>query len=33
HATGAQVWALAQRIRDTVHNRFGVSLEPEPIIL
>ena len=33
HATGAQVWALATRIRDAVSARFGVTLEPEPIIL
>jgi UDP-N-acetylmuramate dehydrogenase len=33
HATGAQVWALATRIRDAVQNRFGIGLEPEPLIL
>jgi len=33
HATGAQVWGLATRIRDTVTRRFGVTLEPEPLIL
>ena len=33
HATGAEVWALAGRIRDTVAARFGISLEPEPLIL
>jgi UDP-N-acetylmuramate dehydrogenase len=33
HATGAQVWALALRIRDAVAARFGITLEPEPIIL
>jgi UDP-N-acetylmuramate dehydrogenase len=33
HATGAQVWQLAVRIRDAVSARFGVTLEPEPIIL
>ncbi|RYD16885.1 MAG: UDP-N-acetylmuramate dehydrogenase [Lysobacteraceae bacterium] len=32
-ATGAQLWALAQRVRDGVHARFGVELEPEPIVL
>ena len=32
-ATGAQLWALAQRVRDGVANRFGVLLEPEPIIV
>ena len=33
HATGAQVWALASRIRDAVAARFGITLEPEPLIL
>jgi UDP-N-acetylmuramate dehydrogenase len=33
HATGAQIWALASRIRDAVNNRFGIALEPEPLIL
>jgi len=33
HATGAEVWALAGRIRDAVAARFGITLEPEPIIL
>ena len=32
-ATGAQIWALAQRIVRTVYERFGVTLEPEPIIV
>lgn len=32
-ATGAQIWALAQHIRDTVGKRFGVLLEPEPIVV
>jgi UDP-N-acetylmuramate dehydrogenase len=32
-ATGAQIWALAQRIRETVKERFGVLLEPEPIVI
>ncbi|MGE0582057.1 MAG: UDP-N-acetylmuramate dehydrogenase [Steroidobacteraceae bacterium] len=32
-ASGAQLWALAQRVRDTVRERFGVDLEPEPRIL
>ena len=32
-ATGAQLLALAWRIRDSVAARFGVRLEPEPIIL
>ena len=33
HASGAQVWALASRIREAVNARFGVLLEPEPIVL
>ena len=32
-ATGAQIWALAQRIQDTVKQRFGVMLEPEPVVI
>lgn len=33
NANGAEVWALAVRIRDAVMARFGITLEPEPIIL
>lgn len=33
HATGAQIWGLAGRIRDAVAQRFGITLEPEPVIL
>ena len=33
HATGAQLWALAQRVRDGVRERFGVVLEPEPRVI
>jgi UDP-N-acetylmuramate dehydrogenase len=33
HATGAQIWALAQRITDAVRQRFGVQLEPEPVVI
>ncbi|MGH8215294.1 MAG: UDP-N-acetylmuramate dehydrogenase [Rhodanobacteraceae bacterium] len=33
HATGAELWALARRVRDSVHQRFGVMLEPEPRII
>ncbi len=33
HATGGQVWALAQRVQATVAGRFGLMLEPEPIIV
>lgn len=32
-ASGADVWALAQRVRGRVRERFGVELEPEPIVL
>ena len=32
-ATGAQVLALAERIRLSVRERFGVTLEPEPLIV
>ena len=32
-ASGAQIWALAQKIRHAVNLRFGVSLEPEPLVL
>ncbi len=32
-ATGAQIWALALRIREAVRNRFGVELEPEPVVI
>ena len=33
NATGAQLWALAQRVRKGVHERFGVVLEPEPRVI
>ncbi|MBS0431900.1 MAG: UDP-N-acetylmuramate dehydrogenase [Proteobacteria bacterium] len=32
-ATGAQLWALAQRVREGVRARFDVALEPEPRII
>lgn len=32
-ATGAQLWALALRIQDSVRQRFGVELEPEPRVV
>ena len=31
-ATGAEVMALAKAIQDSVHARFGVQLEMEPIV-
>jgi len=33
HASGAQLWALAQRVRDGVRGRFDVELEPEPRVV
>jgi UDP-N-acetylmuramate dehydrogenase len=33
HATGAQLLGLARRIADSVRERFGVALEPEPRIV
>ncbi|WP_206953803.1 UDP-N-acetylmuramate dehydrogenase [Trinickia acidisoli] len=32
-ATGAQVLALAQAIQDDVRERFGIRLEPEPVVV
>ena len=32
-ATGAQVLALAQAIQDDVRERYGVRLEPEPVVV
>ncbi len=32
-ATGAQLWALAQRVRAGVRERFGILLEPEPRVI
>ena len=32
-ASGAQVWTLAQRVQETVAERFGIKLEPEPIVV
>jgi UDP-N-acetylmuramate dehydrogenase len=31
--TGRDLLALAARIADTVHQRFGVRIEPEPVVL
>ena len=32
-ASGSEIWALAERIRETVATRFGVDLEAEPLVL
>ncbi|MDQ2070074.1 UDP-N-acetylmuramate dehydrogenase [Natronospira bacteriovora] len=32
-ASGAEVWAVARTVMDTVADRFGVQLEPEPLVL
>ena len=32
-ATGAQIWSLAERILDSVMEKFSILLEPEPRIL
>jgi UDP-N-acetylmuramate dehydrogenase len=32
-ATGQELWAFAQRVIDGVQARFGVRLEPEPILI
>jgi len=32
-ATGAELLALARRIADSVHARFGIAIEPEPRIV
>jgi UDP-N-acetylmuramate dehydrogenase len=33
NATGAQIWSLAQRVMQTVEQRFGVRLAPEPVVI
>jgi UDP-N-acetylmuramate dehydrogenase len=33
HATGAQLWSLAERVAGEVKRRFGVQLEPEPLVV
>ena len=33
NASGQQLFALARRIADSVHARFGVALEPEPRVI
>ena len=32
-ATGAELWRYAQMVKATVKAKFGVDLEPEPVIL
>jgi UDP-N-acetylmuramate dehydrogenase len=32
-ATGAEILALAREVQDKVAERFGVALEPEPVIV
>jgi len=32
-ASGQALWAFAQRVIDGVHARFGVRLEPEPMVI
>jgi UDP-N-acetylmuramate dehydrogenase len=32
-ASGAQILAVAERVQATVRERFGVDLEPEPLIV
>ena len=33
HATGVEILTLADAIRDSVQQRFGIELEPEPLII
>ena len=32
-ATGNDIAGLANRVRDTVHDAFGIELEPEPVLI
>jgi UDP-N-acetylmuramate dehydrogenase len=32
-ATGSEILQLAREVQDTVQARFGVKLEPEPVIV
>ncbi|HTH69253.1 MAG TPA: UDP-N-acetylmuramate dehydrogenase [Rhodanobacter sp.] len=32
-ASGSQLWALAQRVMHGVREKFGVQLEPEPVVI
>jgi UDP-N-acetylmuramate dehydrogenase len=33
HASGPQLWTLAQQVMDGVRAKFGVQLEPEPVVI
>ncbi len=33
HATGPQLWTLAQQVMHGVREKFGVQLEPEPVVI
>ena len=33
HASGPQLWALARQVMDGVRAKFGVRLEPEPVVI
>jgi UDP-N-acetylmuramate dehydrogenase len=32
-ASGADLWRVAQHVQSTVQNRFGIVLEPEPVVI
>ena len=32
-ATGAELWALARAVKTDIHERFGITLEPEPRVV
>ncbi|TAL88054.1 MAG: UDP-N-acetylmuramate dehydrogenase [Rhodanobacter sp.] len=33
NASGSQLWALAQKVMLGVHEKFGVQLKPEPVVI
>lgn len=33
HATGADLWRVAQHVQAAVRDRFGITLEPEPLVV
>jgi UDP-N-acetylmuramate dehydrogenase len=33
NATGPQLWALAQKVMHGVREKFGIQLEPEPVVI